>query len=85
MLIVSHRVRDDAVRGRVHFQVAHVRVVGRKQDADIAGNACQDYAPGPEAAEQRVEGRVKEAGVFGFQDEIVTRGRPEALGHYAAG
>ena len=73
MLVVSDRVRHDAVGGCVHLQVSHVRVVGRKQDADVAGDACQKDAAGSEAAEQRVQGRVKEPGVLGLQDKIVAR------------
>ena len=39
MVVISRRVRDNAVAGRENLEVAHIRVVRREEDADVARDA----------------------------------------------
>ena len=60
MLILFGGVRDDTVGRREDPEIAHVGIVGREQDADVAGDPGQDDAADAERLEQRVERRVEE-------------------------
>src|SRR5712671_1960585 len=60
MLILFGCVRDDTVGRREDPEIAHIRIVGREQDADVAGDPGQDDAADAERLEQGVERRVEE-------------------------
>jgi hypothetical protein len=60
MLTLFSSVRDDTAGRREDPEIAHVRVVGREQDADVAGDPGQDDATDAKRLEQRVERCVEE-------------------------
>jgi len=45
VIIVGGRIRDDAVGRREDFVFPHVRIVGREEYADVAGDAGENDAP----------------------------------------
>ena len=46
--------------------VAHVRVVGAEEDADVAGDPGQDQCLRAQIGQQRIERGLEEAECFGF-------------------
>ena len=67
VIVVSGRVRHDAVRWGEDLVFAHVRVVGREQHTDIARDACEDHPPDAERLEQGIQGGVEDPECLGFK------------------
>jgi hypothetical protein len=47
-------------------RVAHVGVIRREQDADVARDARQDHSPNTNRLDERVESGVQKPECFGF-------------------
>lgn len=61
----------DAIARHHELEVAHVRVAGREQHALGSGQSGHDQSPDAEMVEEHAQARLVEAGVLGFEHEIV--------------
>ena len=77
VLVLFGRVRDDAIGGCEDPQLTHIRIIGRKEDADVAGDPGQYDPADAKRREKRIERRVEEPRMLRLQDEIIAGRWPE--------
>ena len=59
--------------------VAHVRVISRKQNTIVPGDAGDDQGSGSEIPQQRFQSGRKEPGMLRLKDKVIVFVRPQEI------
>jgi hypothetical protein len=82
--VLSFRLRSYAIRGNRYFEIPHIRVIRRVEDANVGGESCENRTLDLESLQEHFKGGGEETRVHRLEDKVIILGGSEEFDDLAA-
>ena len=82
--VLSFRLGSYTIRGNRHFEIPHIRIIRRVEDANVGGESGKNQALDLESFQEHFKRGGEEARVHRFKNKVIILGRPEEFDDLAA-